>query len=63
MLNKFDITVDIDALRDITRNEKAQGAMNLLNVIAPFNINPISNTPAISPETIINFISQELDFG
>lgn len=62
LLNKFDITVDVDALRDITRNEKAQWAMNLLNAVASYNVDPISNTPAIAPETIISFLAQELDF-
>jgi hypothetical protein len=34
-----------------------------LNSIAPFNINPISQTPAIKPEDVIQYVSDELDYG
>ena len=62
LIDKFDITVDVDALRDLTRNERAKGAIELLNSIAQYNINPISQTPAIAPETVIEYLTGELDF-
>lgn len=62
LINKFDITVDVDALRDLTRNERAKWAIELLNSIANFNINPISQTPAIAPEKVIEYVASELDF-
>jgi hypothetical protein len=62
LINKFDITVDIDAIRDLTKSERSQTALNMLNAIAPFNINPISNTPAIAPETVVKLMSDQLDF-
>jgi len=62
LMNKFDITVDIDAIRDLTKSERSQTVLNMLNAIAPYNINPISNTPAISPETVIWLISDQMDF-
>lgn len=62
LINKFDITVDIDAIRDLTKWERSQTALNMLNAIAPYNMNPISNTPAVAPETIVKLMSDQLDF-
>ena len=62
LIDKFDITVDIDAIRDLTKAERSQTLMNMLNTIAPFNMNPISQTPTIAPESIIKFIAGQLDY-
>ena len=62
LINKFDITVDIDAIRDLTKSERSQTALNMLNAIAPFNMNPISNTPAVAPETVVKLMADQLDF-
>ena len=34
-----------------------------MNAIAAYNIDPISQTPSIAPETVIKFLSQEFDFA
>lgn len=62
LIDKFDITVDIEAIRDLTKAERSQTLMNMLNTIAPFNMNPISQTPTIAPESIIKFIAGQLDY-
>lgn len=62
LLDKFDITIDIQALRDMTKAERSQWVLNALNSIAPYNMNPISQTPTISPEKVISFVAGMMDY-
>ena len=62
LLDKFDITIDVQALRDMTKAERSQWMLNALNTISPYNINPISQTPTISPEKVIEFVAGMMDY-
>ena len=62
LLDKFDITIDVQALRDMTKAERSQWMLNALNTISPYNINPISQTPTISPEKVIEFVAWMMDY-
>lgn len=59
LINKYDITVDIDWLVEQTRLQRTQEAIQLLQAIAPININPISQTPIINPDSIISYIAEQ----
>lgn len=59
LLNKFDITVDVDSLIEQTRLQRTQEAISLLQAIWPININPISNTPIIDPDSIVKYIAEQ----
>ncbi len=59
LLNKFDITVDVDSLIEQTRLQRTQEAISLLQAIWPINNNPISNTPVINPESLIAYIAEQ----
>lgn len=60
LINKFDITVDIQSLVEQTRAQRAQELVSLYQSIAPLNNNPISNTPVINPNTIVDNIAKEM---
>jgi len=59
LMNKFDITVDIDWLIEQTRVQRTQEAIQLLQAIGQININPISQTPVIKPESIVQYIAEQ----
>lgn len=56
LLNKFDITVDIEGMIEQTRLQKVNETIQLLTAIAPYNINPISQTPNFNPDALTKYI-------